>query len=154
MAEITLRDDAINAFLSDPSGPVGSWLDAVLDDAHRRVEHAAPEGDLVKYREEQSAGIDSEPPGRLKESITRTSVLSEAGRIWGSVYADETIAPHAIFVVSGTRSHPIKSRGRWPLRFAVAPGYEIVVTPSVRHPGTQAQPFIREAVEEAVRDAL
>lgn len=58
----------------------------------------------------------------------------------GSVRDD---AKYAVFVHDGTRAHVIRPRHAKALRFMV--GGRVVFAKMVRHPGTKARPFLRNA---------
>lgn len=75
----------------------------------------------------------------------------------------ETVAkaPYAAAVELGTKPHDIKPRRRKALRFAASAegarlsgtprtGADVVFAKRVRHPGTQAQPFMVPGAQEAV----
>jgi len=66
----------------------------------------------------------------------------------------------AVYLEKGTRAHVIRARWARALRFAATSGGQrltgtprrgasVVFARSVRHPGTQAQPFMRPAAEKA-----
>lgn len=57
----------------------------------------------------------------------------------------EANAPYALFVHEGTGPHPIDPVNARVLRFPAKSGF-IVFTPHVDHPGTAAQPFLRDAL--------
>ncbi len=55
--------------------------------------------------------------------------------------------PYAMYVVKGTRPHEIRPVNASVLAFEV--GGRMIFTPLVRHPGTQPNPFMQRAVEDA-----
>lgn len=70
----------------------------------------------------------------------------------------------AVYLEKGTRAHDIRARRARALRFAATSGgrrltgtprrgASVVFARSVRHPGTQAQPFMRPAAEKAAGEA-
>lgn len=59
---------------------------------------------------------------------------------------------HAIFVHEGTMPHTIRPRMADNLRFFSLSAGRPVVTKRVRHPGTKANPFLREALFRAFKD--
>jgi HK97 gp10 family phage protein len=80
-----------------------------------------------------------------------------SGRLLGSIRKDvrsleATIGPtvpYAIYVEYGTAPHEIRPVNASVLRFEVEG--KIVFTPIVHHPGTRAQPFIRETAEATIQ---
>jgi hypothetical protein len=62
----------------------------------------------------------------------------------GSIIIGPT-ADYARYVIEGTPPHEIRSHGPWPLRNRETGR---VFGPVVHHPGTQANPFVREAATE------
>lgn len=86
------------------------------------------------------------PPGHL-----RSSIYWDVGRDNDGLYVDiGSTAPKAeVFAVEyGTRPHVIESHGPWPLRNRITGE---VFGRRVNHPGTDAQPFLRPALERAAR---
>ena len=59
----------------------------------------------------------------------------------------QALAPHAVYVVKGTRPHEIRPVNSSVLAFQVAG--RMVFTPIVRHPGTKPNPFMQRAAEDA-----
>jgi hypothetical protein len=57
---------------------------------------------------------------------------------------------YAIFVHEGTGPHPIVPRTAKVLRFPTRGG-RIVYTTKVNHPGTDAQPFLMDALRVTIR---
>jgi hypothetical protein len=104
-------------------------------------------------------------PGLVKRVAEYAYTLMSAkapvrsGRLLGSVRKDvrgleATIGPtvpYGIYVEYGTAPHEIRPVYASVLRFETESG--IVFTPIVHHPGTRAQPFIRETAE-ATRQKL
>lgn len=72
----------------------------------------------------------------------RMSVVDLKTRVKGEVLND---AKYAEAVHDGTSSHTIKAKKKKALRFTI--NGEIVFARSVRHPGTKARPWLREAAE-------
>ena len=72
------------------------------------------------------------------------SIVKEMGDGEASIQA---LAPHAVYVVKGTRPHEIRPVNALVLAFEV--GGRMVFTHLVRHPGTQPNPFMQRAVEDA-----
>jgi HK97 gp10 family phage protein len=104
-------------------------------------------------------------PGLVKGAAEYAYALMSAkapvrsGRLLGSIRKDvrgleATIGPtlpYAIYVEYGTRPHEIRPVYASVLRFEVEG--KIVFTRLVHHPGTRAQPFVRETAE-ATRQKL
>jgi len=63
-----------------------------------------------------------------------------------------TMPDYALYVEFGTPPHIIKPRRKKALRFDV--GGESVVVRSVRHPGTMAQPFIRNTIRTKLKSII
>jgi hypothetical protein len=79
----------------------------------------------------------------LRDSIAEVPpTMSGRTLIKGSVIAT---APHAQFVHDGTQPHVIRARNASALVFQV--GGRTIFAKSVRHPGTRARPFLREAAD-------
>lgn len=81
--------------------------------------------------------------GRLGQSI-RAEGVENAGEmvVSGSVTAN---TDYALYVHEGTRPHLIRPKRAKALRFEV--GGRVVFAKLVRHPGTKARPFLRNAGE-------
>lgn len=84
------------------------------------------------------------PPGHMRSSI-RWEVGRDAGGWYVDVICD---ADEALYVELGTAPHTIRSTGPWPLRNARTGQ---VFGPEVHHPGTEAQPFLRPALDRMKR---
>lgn len=76
------------------------------------------------------------PSGYLRSSCRKWRMPD------GSVIVGPT-APYGVYVNDGTPAHDIDSHGPWPLRNR-ATGQ--VFGPHVNHPGTRANPFIRNSL--------
>lgn len=91
--------------------------------------------------------------GSLKRSI-RMRARDAGGRFASQqgrnpvIVAFEIVAeaPHAMFVIHGTRPHPIRSRGNWPLRNRKTGQ---VFGPRVFHPGTKPNNFFERGIRKA-----
>jgi hypothetical protein len=59
----------------------------------------------------------------------------------------QALAPHAVYVVKGTRPHEIRPVNASVLAFEIRG--KMVFTPIVQHPGTKPNPFMQNAVEDA-----
>jgi len=98
-------------------------------------------------------------PGLVKKAADYAYALMSAkapvrsGRLLGSIREqvrgfEATVGPtvpYAIYVEYGTRPHEIRPVYASVLRFKIEG--KVVFTPIVHHPGTRAQPFIRETAE-------
>ncbi len=90
---------------------------------------------------------------------TKTGALARSvdkRRITGGwvIFNDPQVAPHAIFVHDGTKSHEILPRKKKILRFpgALASGKNgFVFTKAVHHPGTSPDKWMRHAADKALQ---
>ena len=79
--------------------------------------------------------------GHLGQSVSEGTIAMVGPRTaHGSVKAT---ARYALYVHEGTRPHTIRPRTAQALRFEV--GGRVVFAKVVRHPGTKARPFLRNA---------
>lgn len=78
--------------------------------------------------------------GALRRSIGFRMSGDYSGQFFAS-------APHALFVEAGTRPHVIEARNAPMLRFQI--GGRWISARSVRHPGTRARDFMRDAAEQS-----
>lgn len=131
MARIDWNQAELARLLDSATGPVGRDLEAkagrVRDEAQRRCP-VSPDGS------------NGNPPGHLRDSITDSLGRDEQG-LYAQVGTDVSYAP---MVELGTRPHVIESKGDYPLRNPVTGQ---VFGKRVEHPGTEAQPFLRPALE-------
>lgn len=112
------------------TGPVGPVLRFVRSTARQ-----------VRTRAVLKCPVDT---GRLR-AAHREEVGVRAGQVYGFVIND---VEYAAAVHDGTGPHQIRPRRPGGvLRFEK--GGEVVFTSYVNHPGTRAQPWLREAMEEA-----
>ena len=126
---VNLFDPETRRLLNGPVGPVVTFVRSVA----RRV----------RTRAVLTCPVDS---GRLR-SAHREEVGVRRGRVYGLVSND---VEYAQFVHDGTGPHTIRPRrAGGVLRFAV--GGDVVFTTVARHPGTRAQPWLREAMEHEAR---
>jgi len=121
------------------------------------------------------ADLKQLPPTFEKEAILKLSVAAEAevrrgadkhtktGRLFQSVYNreisngrevghDPERAPHALFVVGGTRPHVIEPKNRKVLRFPVGSGgnTRFVFARRVNHPGYKGDDYMTPAANAAM----
>jgi hypothetical protein len=124
-ARVDLFDPQMRALLTGPVGPVVTFVRGVA----RRV----------RTRAVLTCPVDT---GRLRSAHTE-QVGVRHGTVYGLVTNDVEYAEQ---VHEGTGPHIIRPRRPGGvLRFAV--GGEVVFTTVARHPGTRAQPWLREAME-------
>ncbi|MFI5493587.1 hypothetical protein [Actinoplanes sp. NPDC051859] len=124
-ARLDLFQPEIRRLLTGPVGPVLTFVRQVA----RRV----------RTRSVLTCPVDS---GRLR-SAHREEVGVRHGTVYGLVTNDVEYAAH---VHDGTGPHTIRPRRHGGvLRFEA--GGQVVFTTVVRHPGTRAQPWLREAME-------
>lgn len=85
--------------------------------------------------------------GRLKRSIrVDTRIQKTYGLITG--YWDEGLAPHGIYVLTGTRPHIIKPKTKKALAWDGMPtDYPLSM---VKHPGTKANDFLGRGLEKTL----
>lgn len=126
---------------------VEPWLAAKVDSIASLAMQNCPVGD------DDPLGRPRPFLRRLKDSIS--SGIEGFGReLVGRVTA---ATPYAMFVHEGTRPHQIptggseemKARG-YPLRFYWPKKGRVVRFMSVQHPGTTAQPFLRDAMVHVI----
>ncbi|WP_205807534.1 HK97 gp10 family phage protein [Micromonospora sp. HNM0581] len=126
---IDLNAGEIRRLLYGPVGPVVRFIRSVA----RRV----------RTRAVLTCPVDT---GRLR-TAHREEVGVRAGRVYGFV---ENTAEYAAAVHDGTAAHVIRPRRPGGvLRFEA--GGQVVFTSLVNHPGTKAQPWLREAMEDVAR---
>lgn len=125
-ARLDLNNSEIRRLLTGPVGPVLRFVRSVA----RRV----------RTRAVLKSPVDT---GRLR-SAHREEVGVRFGRVYGFVTND---VEYAESVHNGTPPHRIvPRRSDGVLRFET--GGQVVFTTYVNHPGTRAQPWLREAMEE------
>lgn len=82
--------------------------------------------------------------GALFQSLYNRAITG--GR---SVGHDPLRAPHALFVVGGTKPHQIKPKNKKALRWVGPNGF--VFAKTVNHPGYRGDDYMKEAQDDAVR---
>ncbi len=116
--------------LRSESGPVGRHLVRAAERVTQEAKRLCPTS---------PSGSGDNPPGHL-----RSSIGFELGRDANGSHADiGSDVEGSLFVETGTRPHVIESTGDWPLRDK----HGNVYGRRVNHPGTEAQPYLRPAVE-------
>jgi hypothetical protein len=125
-ARLDLNNSEVRNLLQGPTGPVVTFVRGVA----RRV----------RTRAVLKCPVDT---GRLRSSH-REEVGVRLGAVYGFVTTD---VEYAQYVHDGTGPHTIRPRrAGGVLRFEKGGG--VVFTTVVHHPGTRAQPWLREAMEE------
>lgn len=87
--------------------------------------------------------------GELRDSIGHTPARAVGTQARTEVFAR---AEHAIWIHEGTRPHEIRPRRAKALRFTI--GTRVVFARRVWHPGTTANPFLRDAIREELNHGL
>jgi len=130
MARVRWNQREADRLLASTRGPVGAHLReraGVGAEAAKRLCPVSPEGS------------GSNPPGHLRDSITARTGRDEQG-----VYAEfGTDVDYSLPVELGSRPHVIRSHGDYPLRDR----HGRVFGREVHHPGNEAIPFLRPAIE-------
>lgn len=123
-----------------------AWLQGKLSEVASVAFHSAPVSKPTPIHPRSSA--PQVVPGQLKHSIN-TRIDGSYPELVGKVIAN---VPYAYFVHEGTQAHPIlPRRPAYALAFWWERQGEFVTRNSVFHPGTTAQPFLRDALESVMR---
>lgn len=130
MARLAWNTREEQRLLRSLGGPVAGHLRGEAQVVRRAAQHLCPVS---------PDGSHGNPPGHLRDSITAT-VGADAEGLYADVGTD---VDYALPVELGTRPHVIRSHGDYPLRDE----HGHVFGKEVHHPGTQAQPFLRPAIE-------
>ncbi|AJQ26914.1 hypothetical protein [Pelosinus fermentans] len=80
------------------------------------------------------------------ESAIETQFVSKLGLDVGFVRLNNNVALHAMFMHEGTKPHMIRAKNKKSLRWVTAGGFAFAT--SVRHPGTKADPFLYNALDD------
>jgi hypothetical protein len=94
---------------------------------------------------QQGAGRHRGSTGALFQSLYNRSVSPLARQVGH----DSQRAPHAQFVIHGTRPHIIRPKDKKALRWVM--GNRFIFAKFVRHPGNKADNYIDRAADDAVR---
>lgn len=108
------------------------------------AEVAGVAAEAVRARAPVAHPFDPNPPvkpGALRRSIA-PRIETAAGTASVVIYST---VPYALFVVGGTKPHPIQPRNARMLHFWTAGGE--FFRPYVNHPGTKPNPFAAQAIE-------
>ncbi len=117
--------------LRSAAGPVGRHLVRAAERVTQEAKRLCPVS---------PHGSGDNPSGHLRSSIGWA--LGKTGR---DLHADiGTDVEYGIYVELGTRAHEIESHGDWPLRNRRTGQ---VFGQKVNHPGTEAQPYLRPALD-------
>jgi hypothetical protein len=114
----------------NPQGPVFRHMVALGATVETQAKRLAS-GALVKVR-----------TGNLRSTIS-TSTEATSTRITARVLA---AAPYALAVHEGTAPHTIRPRNKKVLCWRPPGGGDLVFARQVKHPGTKARPFLRDAL--------
>lgn len=114
-----------------PGGPVARYMRGQAEIVTQGAKRRAPVS---------PAGSNGRGSGHL-----RSSIGWEMGQDSDGIYFDvQATADYALFVEVGTAPHVITSHGDYPLRSRSGQ----VFGRRVNHPGTEAQPFLRPALDD------
>lgn len=126
---------ALHDLLNSEDGPVGRDLIGKTEKVTQEAKRLAPVS---------PDGSNGRPSGYMRSQIDGQVTHDEEGLV-GYV---EAHADYSIYVEVGTGPHDIVSHGNYPLRNKKGQ----VFGKKVHHPGTQAQPFLRPAVDIIAAD--
>ncbi len=122
-------------------GDVGARINALTKGWRRFAGVAEELADLVNQYARSEVPVDT---GRLKESH-HVEKMSEAE------YLVAARTPYAVYVHEGTNPHDIFPVNAQALRFEV--DGQVIFAQHVRHPGTEANPWMDRASERARQEA-
>lgn len=145
-AEVTFDVDS-SAFERVLADAAQAWLQRQLSEVASTAFHNCPVSTPQPIHPMSSA--PQRQPGRLQHSIN-TRIEGSFPKLTGRVVAN---APYAYFVHEGTNPHPIfPKRPAYALAFWQESAGAFQVRSSVFHPGTEAQPFLRNALDAVMGD--
>lgn len=105
-----------------------------------------------KLRTVAAAKADSKVPvdtGALKRAQVKAPIVVTGKKVSTGI---EYTSDYAVYVHEGTRPHPIRPKKRKVLAWIPrGPGGKTVFAREVKHPGTKAQPWLRDALDEAAQ---
>lgn len=113
------------------------------DVSRELVRQVMPE--LTQIVAERAREIVPRRTGKLGNSI-ETRIEEDGAQ--GAIAAT---ARHAHLVHEGTTRHPLRTTGR---AMVVATAAGLLLRRSATHPGTRAQPFLRDALEQSVGEIM
>jgi hypothetical protein len=127
----------------NPSGVLGGWMTTKMKVVQTLAIAEAPgPGKTPRNRTGHNYAT-----GDLESSISVGHGSWGAGELEGTVVA----APkHAIFVHNGTKPHIILPKRAKVLKFKSRRGLTVFAK-KVNHPGTSANPFMKRALDQAIR---
>ena len=133
MAELVWQPDsaAMRQFLAGGSGPAYT--------------------SVSKMRTVAAAKADSKVPvdtGALKRAQVKAPVVLTGDKV---VTGIKYLSPYARYVHDGTRPHPIVPKNKKVLAWIPRGSGSAIYARSVNHPGTKAQPWLRESLDEAAQ---
>lgn len=131
MPGLRWNDAEVARLLESREGPVGRDLLTKAATVARRAKELCPVS---------PHGSGGNPSGHLRNSIEYGVGRDERG-LYGEAGTD---VEYALPVELGSRPHVIESHGDYPLR---NPATGQVFGKRVQHPGTEAQPFLRPALD-------
>lgn len=130
MAGVRWNERELHQLLSDRDGPVGRDLAAKGERVQREAQRLCPVS---------PEGSGGNPPGHLRDSIGSNVGHDEQG-----MFAEVgTSVSYALPVELGSRPHVIESHGDYPLRDRHGRAFGR----KVNHPGSEAQPYLRPALD-------
>jgi hypothetical protein len=110
--------------------------------------HLRAQAGVGRQAAQQLCPVSPEGSGDHKPGYLRKSIKDRSGRDEQGIYAEYgTDVDYALSVELGSKPHEIESKGDYPLRSKAG----VVFGKKVQHPGAEAQPFLRPALE-AIRD--
>lgn len=117
----------------------------------RRLRQAVRASAREVQEEAQRTHRFTSKTGDLEKAIDTRMIANTVAE----VYIDTNVAPHGPFVHNGTKAHIIKPKRKRALRWVPKGGNAFAFAKVVRHPGTQADPFLYDALsasEDSIRD--
>lgn len=127
---VTFNQAALHELLTGRNGPVARMLEHQAERVTSEAKRLCPVSPV---------GASDHPSGQLRSSIG-WDIDTDRGDLVAEVSAD---TDYALFVEVGTRPHTIRSKGDYPLRSRSGQ----VFGREVDHPGTEAQPYLRPALD-------
>lgn len=118
------------------TGETGVWLKKIADEVASKSREDSP----------KPGGRESFATGKMAASITTQPVPGGPDLAMAVIINSD----HAIFVHEGTRPHGIKARNAPLLKFFWNKVGHVVEFKSVNHPGSKANPFLRNALDAVV----